>query len=104
MGNKPDDRSVLLISRAHLGDYWQRLDAIAVQVNDNQRRLFFNVLSFFSNVFIGFYEFNLHVELARDFLDLGHKEEVVNESKDPRWRILPLHERFHIRDSLRAVV
>ena len=86
MGDEAHNRRGFLVLGAHLGDHRQRLDAVAVQVHDNQRRLFFRALSLFRDFLVGLYELHLNVQLARNFLDLGDKEKIVDEGETIVWR------------------
>jgi hypothetical protein len=104
VGNKADDGRGFLVLGTHFGDDRQRLDAIAIEVNDDQRRLFFRTFSLFRDVLIAFDELDLHVELARDFLNFGHEEKIVDEGKDLCGRVHALGERFHVGTGLSAIV
>ena len=55
-----------------------------------------DVLGLFRDLFVGLDELYLHVQLARDFLDLGHEEKIVDESKYPCWSVHALGEWLHI--------
>jgi len=104
MGDKANDRCSFLVFRAHLGDDRERLDAVAVEIDDYQRWFLFRAFSFFRNVFIGLDEFDLYIELAGDFLDLGHEEKVIDKGKNLCWSVDALGERFHIGSGLSAIV
>ena len=102
--DKADNRSALLVFGAHLGNHRQRLDAVAVQINNDERRLLLGVLCLLSNIFVGLNELDLHVEFARDLLDLGNKEKVFYEGEDPGGSVFPLGEGLHIGNGLGAIV
>jgi hypothetical protein len=59
---------------------------------------------FFRDVFVGLYELDLHVDLAGNFLDLCHKEKVIDKGKDFRRSIHALGKRLHIGGGLSAIV
>src|SRR5262249_33954534 len=88
----------------HLGDDRQRLDAVAVQVHDDKRRLLLRIFGLFGDVLVGLNEFYFHIELARDLLDLGDKEKVFHEGEDARGRVFPLGKRLHVGNGLGAVM
>ena len=102
--DEADDGCGLLELRAHFGNDRQRLDAVAVQVNHDQRGLFFRVLAgLFRDLFFRLHELDLHVELARHFLNLGQEKEVVNEGVDAGRRVFTLVQRLHVWDRSCAV-
>src|SRR5262249_6758566 len=83
----------------------QRLDAVAVQVHDDQRRLVFACLAFlFVKFFLTFDELHFHVQLARHFLDLGQKEEIVNQAENSRGGVFALLQRLQVVTALQPVV
>ena len=95
VGNESHDRGALLELGFQLGNYGERLDAIAVQINNDQRRLVCRVLRQFGrNLFLAFYEFHPDIQLAADLLDFRQEEEVIDKSIYFWWAFLLRLKRF----------
>src|SRR5581483_11114472 len=93
--DEADDVGVLLQPRLQLGDERERLRRVAVQVEDDQRRVAVAVLvELFEEFFAGLDELDLDVQLARRLLDLGHEEQVVNERIDLGRAVVARRERL----------
>src|SRR5579872_1970665 len=83
MRQEADDRRPLLQLAFQFGDQSKGLHTGVVQIEDDQRRLLFPVLlHLVHHVFVGLYELDFDVELARRLLDLRHEKQVFNECKD----------------------
>ena len=79
--DKSHDRGALLELGFQLGDDRKGLDAVAVQIDDNQRRFFLRILCQLSgNLFVGFYKFHFDIQFTANFLDFCEKEEIVDEA------------------------
>src|ERR1700691_2889447 len=85
MRKKSDDGRSLLQLALQFRDKRKRLGIGVVEIEDNQRRLFFAVLLHaLRQIFVILGELDLDVELARGFLDLGREEQIVNEGENAR--------------------
>src|SRR5579863_1562803 len=85
-----DDRSSLFQFALEFGNERERLYVVVIQVEDDQRGFFFAVLLHaFDQVFVALHELDLDVHLARRFLNLGGKEQVVDEGKNSGVGVLP---------------
>src|SRR6185437_16204246 len=80
----------------------ERLHAVAVQVEDDQRRFFLSVLFYpIAQVGFRFHELNFNVELAGGFLNLRLEEQVVHKAENARGRVFAY--RQWLRVGLRVV-
>src|SRR5262249_41115952 len=90
---------------AQFGNHGQRLDAVAVQIDDDQRRFFVAFLAaLFRDFFLALDELDLHVQLARHFLNLGQEKQVIDQAEDARRGVLALLERLQVVATLQAVM
>src|SRR5215467_3533235 len=105
MRDKTHNGSGFFEPGSQLGNHRQRLDTVAVQIHDDQRRFFIAFLAFlFVEFLFAFDELDFHVQLARHFLDLGQKEEVVDQAEDSGRRVFALFEWFKVVAALQTVV
>jgi hypothetical protein len=78
-----NDRSPFLELRLELRDQSEGFGVGVIEIEDDQRRSFITVLfQLVGEVFFGFDELDFHVHLAGGFLNLGQKEQVIDEGKD----------------------
>ena len=78
--DEADDVGFFLQLAFELGDDGERLGVQVVQINDDERRLVVAVLAHaLEDVFLGLDEFDLDIDLARSLLNLGQKEQVIDE-------------------------
>ena len=85
-----DDRRVLLQLAFEFGDECQGFGGYVIQVEDNQRGLLFAILlHLLEKIFVGLHEFDLHIHLARGFLNFGQEEQIVNEGEDAGTGVFP---------------
>jgi len=96
-----DDRRPLLQFGLEFGDQAERLGVGIIHVEDDQRRLLFAILlHVIEQVLLRLDEFDLHIQLARRLLDLGLKEQVVNEGEDARVAVIDLRQRLGLEGSI----
>jgi hypothetical protein len=86
---KSDNGRSLLQLALQLWDERKRLRVDIIKIEDDQGGLLFAILLHaLGKIFIVLDELDFHVQLAPGFLDLGRKEEVVDECKDARSAVL----------------
>ncbi|ACO33938.1 hypothetical protein ACP_2004 [Acidobacterium capsulatum ATCC 51196] len=91
VGEEADDRGSALELGLELGDQRKRLRVGVVEVEDDERRalLFRRVSEPGDALFVrALEEAHLDAGFARDFVDFGIEEEIVNEAEDARGRVL----------------
>ena len=92
---KESDHRGFLVLAFEFGNQRQGLHAGAVQIEDNQRRFLFPILlDLVRKVVFGFDKFNLDVQLARGFLNLGLEEQIIDEAEDSLGGILARRQRL----------
>jgi glutamate/tyrosine decarboxylase-like PLP-dependent enzyme len=83
-----EEAGALLELAFQLGNGGERLRVGVVQIENDERRFLFAVLlNAVQEFFVGLDEFHLHAQLARGFLNLGHKEQVFHKSKNSCIRV-----------------
>ena len=90
MGKESDNGGAFLQLALQFRNERQRFGVGVIEVEDDERRLFFAILQHpLGEVFVVFGELDFNVQLARGLLNLGGKEEIVNERKNARAGIFP---------------
>ena len=82
---KADDGGAFFQLGFQLGHKSQGLYRSVVQIEDDQRRLFFPILLHaLGEIFIALHKLDFHVELARGLLNFCLEKQIVDEGEDSR--------------------
>src|SRR5580700_11381341 len=82
MRHEPNDVGALLQLRLELGNHGQRLYTGIIQIENDERRLVAVLPHLLLKVFVGFYELDFDVDLARRLLDFRQEKQVVDKRED----------------------
>src|SRR5262249_26136197 len=105
MRDEADDRRRLLEPGAQFGNHGQGLDVVAVQVDDDQRRILFAFfLDLVADFLVALDELHFDVQLARHFLDFSQKEQSIEQAEDARGRFFSRGKGLKVIGALQAVM